>query len=109
MTNEIITWALSHSRGLTFVALPATAALAAVALVGYVFGQRTRKPVLGPFDGRRQKEIERAARIAWQLESIADRLRQDLVSHHSQVEAFKMRLRQAQTDSSEQTWKELCD
>jgi diguanylate cyclase (GGDEF)-like protein len=95
--------------GLTLVALPTTAALAAVALIGYIFGTRTRSRAESMNDGRRQRELERAATIAWQLESIAERLRQDLASHHAQVELFKNRLRRAQADGSERSWKELCE
>ncbi len=101
-------WAASQAQDFTQVALPVSAALASVALIGYVFGRRTRQPAPNVFDRRRQKELERAARIAWQLETIADRLRQALVAHHAQVAVFKQRLRQARDDSSEQNWTQLC-
>src|SRR5688500_12337408 len=94
--------------GVTFVALPVAAGLAAVVLVGYIFGTRTRSKVETEIDGRRQRELERAAGIAWHLETVADRLRKDLATHHSQVELFKNRLRRAQNDGSEESWKDLC-
>jgi diguanylate cyclase (GGDEF)-like protein len=108
MTHDIFSIATVEFWGISLVALPTTAALAAVALIGYVFGQRTRKSLPADLDAKRYKELERAARIAWQLETIAGRLRQDLVAHHAQIETFKRRLREAQADGSEQNWKRLC-
>ena len=66
--------------------------LAAVALIGYLFGNRTRTKIAAAIDERRQQELDRAARIAWQLETIATGLRQDLVTHHSQLATFKRQL-----------------
>jgi diguanylate cyclase (GGDEF)-like protein len=109
MTISSFLLAISGNWDLTLVALPTSAALAAVALIGYIFGQRTRKAATVELDGRRQRELERAARIAWQLETIAGRLRQDLVSHHSQVETFKRRLTQAKSEGGEETWKKVCE
>ncbi len=88
--------------------LPETVALAAVALIGYLFGQRTRSTINAQLDQRRQQELERAARIAWQLENVADALRRELVTHHSQLTAFKRRLRQAQATVSDSAWEQLC-
>ena len=92
----------------TLVGLPVTVALAAVALIGYLFGQRTRSKLNAVVDDRRQQELERAVRIARQLESIADTLRHDLVTHHAQVGAFKRRLRQAQDGGGDAAWQQLC-
>jgi diguanylate cyclase (GGDEF)-like protein len=94
--------------GGTQIGLPETAALASVALIGYLFGRRTRSSKFAAIDDRRKQELERAARIAWQLEAIARTLRQDLVAHHSQVAAFKRRLRQAKDDGSDAAWEQLC-
>jgi diguanylate cyclase len=88
--------------------LPETVALAAVALIGYLFGQRTRSTMHAKLDHRRQQELERAARIAWQLENVANALRRDLVTHHSQLTAFKRRLRQAKESVSDSAWEHLC-
>lgn len=107
--NDMFPIAVIEFWGLTLVALPTSVALAAVALIGYVFGQRTRQLKQAELDYRRQREVERASRIAWQLESIANRLRGDLATHHAQVELFKRRLRQAQADGSEKAWRQLCD
>jgi diguanylate cyclase (GGDEF)-like protein len=90
------------------IGLPETAALAAVALIGYLFGQRTRAKTIAAQDDPRQLELERASRIAWQLEAIANTLRQDLVTHHAQLEGFKRRLRQAKDTASDAAWEQLC-
>jgi len=89
------------------VGLPVTFALAAIALIGYIFGNRTRA-IKAEFDDRRQQEMDRAARIAWQLETIANRLRQDLVTHHSQLASFKRELRNATNEGNDRAWEKLC-
>src|SRR5262245_59240385 len=89
--------------------LPVTFALAAVALIGYLFGTRTRGSKAAAIDERRQQEPDRAARIAWQLETTANRLRQDMVTHHSQLATFKHRLRQAQDAGHDKSWEQLCN
>jgi diguanylate cyclase len=91
------------------IGLPVTFALAAVALIGYLFGDRTRSGKTKAFDERRQQEFDRAARIAWQLESIATRLRQDLVAHHSQLGTFKRQLHRAQAEGHDRAWEQLCN
>lgn len=90
------------------IGLPVTVALGAVALIGYLFGNRTRTKVAAAIDQRRQQELDRAARIAWQLEAIADGLRQDLVTHHSQLSSFKRQLRHAQEEGHDMAWERLC-
>jgi diguanylate cyclase (GGDEF)-like protein len=89
------------------IGLPVTFALASIALIGYLFGNRTRA-IKAEFDERRQQEMDRAARIAWQLETIATRLRQDLVTHHSQLATFKKQLRNAQEEGHDRAWEKLC-
>jgi diguanylate cyclase len=91
------------------IGLPVTAGLAAVALIGYMFGNRTRTNVIAEIDGRRQQELDRAARIAWQLETIASGLRKDLVTHHSQLATFKRQLKQVQDEGNDKAWGRLCN
>ncbi len=100
-----ILFALAHSFE---IGLPVTAGLGAVALVGYLFGNRTRTKLTAEIDRRRQQELDRAARIAWQLETIVTGLRQGLVSHHSQLATFKRQLRQAQKVGHDKAWEQLC-
>jgi diguanylate cyclase len=90
------------------IGLPVSVALAAVALIGYIFGQRTRSSAAETLDERRQQELDRAVRTAHQLEVIAETLRRDLVNHHAQVAHFKRRLRQAQHVGDDKAWEWLC-
>jgi diguanylate cyclase (GGDEF)-like protein len=94
---------------ITLIGLPVTAALAAVALIGYMFGHRTRSTAAVTLDERRQQELDRAVRTARQLETIAETLRHDLVTHHTQVAAFKRRLRQVQQAGTDKAWDHLCN
>src|SRR5215213_10172400 len=106
MSTFLITplFAISNS---VEIGLPASFALATIALIGYLFGNRTRAMKV-EFDERRQQELERAARIAWALETIATRLRQDLATHHTQLATFKRQLRQAQNEGHDKAWEQLC-
>jgi diguanylate cyclase (GGDEF)-like protein len=90
------------------VGLPATFALAAVALIGYLFGQRTRQAEQAARNAERQQELSRASGIAHQLETIAGTLRQDLASHHGRLAQFRRRLGEAQASHDDQAWKQLC-
>lgn len=103
----IDTLAWSWNPGLE-VGLPAATALAAVALIGYLFGQRTEHAKQAARNVKRQQELERASSIAHQLETIADSLRQDLAKHHGRLTQFRRRLSDAQAVHDERAWKELC-
>jgi diguanylate cyclase len=104
--SALLTFAISN---VTMIGLSVPAALAAVALIGYLFGQRTRSTATATLDERRQQELERAVRTAKQLENIADSLRNDLVTHHTQVAEFKRRLRQVQHLGTDAAWEHLCN
>lgn len=91
------------------IGLPVTAGLGAVALIGYLFGNRTRTKLVLAVDQQRQQELDRAARIAWHLEAIATNIRQDLVNHHAQLAMFKQQLRQAQAAGHDHAWECLCN
>lgn len=77
------------------VGIPVTMGLAAVALVGYVFGRRTRviEPTnlaaVGP------RELHRAARVARQMEDTIDELRRQLAEHRTFVDRFKLKVDEA--------------
>lgn len=93
---------------IAIVGLPMAAALAAVALIGYMFGQRTRRSAEVELDERRRGELERAVSIAHMLESIADELRRDLATHRARVNAFRHRLQVAQVAGSASSWEQVC-
>jgi diguanylate cyclase len=90
------------------VGLPVTAALAAIALIGYLFGRRTRQIDNTGRNARRRQEFERATGIARQLETIAGTLRQDLASHHGRLAEFRRRLDEAQSSNDDRAWSQLC-
>jgi diguanylate cyclase (GGDEF)-like protein len=106
---EMISVLLSASfANATQIGLPVSVGLAAVALIGYLFGQRTRSHKAAIIDERRQQELDRAVRVAKQLETIAEGLRRDLVAHHSQVGVFRRHLRQAAEAADDEAWQRLC-
>jgi len=89
------------------IGLSSVVALAVVAAVGYLFG-RSQKQTTAPGDFTPgHTELQRASRIAGQLESIADDLRQDLALHRNQVEQFKSQLRHAEGEETEEAWRRL--
>lgn len=90
------------------IGLPATAALAAVALIGYLFGQRTRTIEKAILKAAQQREMEAASSAAHQLESIAESLRRELAEHHGRLIEFRSRLLEAHASRDEQTWQALC-
>jgi diguanylate cyclase (GGDEF)-like protein len=78
------------------VGMADTAALAAVALIGYLFGQRTRTEKAEPGDSKLLNELSRATHIAHELQSIAGRIREDVAMHQSNISQFKSRLEEVQ-------------
>lgn len=87
------------------VGISETVALAAVALIGYLFGRRSNS--LAPAEQGASEDIVRATSIAVQLESIAAGLRHNLAYHHTQVERFKKELRRAAGEQEEEAWRRL--
>ncbi len=92
---------ISAANGL---GLPVTVALAAVAVIGYVFGRRSRQT---PVKGEQPEELFRAVEIAGQLETIASSLRRDLAAHHAEVKRFKREVDNAGELASDATWQVL--
>ena len=87
--------------------IPVPAALAAVALIGYLFGTRTRQAPTAETEQAR-RELRRARHVASELEKIADTVRRDLASHRSSVSRFKKRVGELAEDETDHSWKELC-
>lgn len=85
--------------------LSSAGALSAVALIGYLVGRGQTQPgTQSAFSDEfvsDSRDLQRAAQIAGQLETIADDLRNDLSLHHGQVERFKQELHQAQADGDD--------
>ncbi|MCI0493147.1 MAG: GGDEF domain-containing protein [Planctomycetes bacterium] len=100
-------WPIGLS-GISVVGLPVTVALGAVAIIGYLFGQRTRKSLKSDLDEYHRRELDRAVGVARKIEAIANTLRQDLASHHARIDLFKQRLRRAQRQGDAKAWDTLC-
>ncbi|MDZ4656846.1 MAG: GGDEF domain-containing protein [Bythopirellula sp.] len=89
------------------VGLADTAALAAVALIGYLFGHRTRSQPTEPDDRKLLIELTRATQIARELQQIAGRIREDVALHQANIAQFKTRLHEVQHKTSPDGWQIL--
>jgi len=76
---------------LLMLGLPTTVALAAVVLLGYMFGQRTRP--LADDQAQLRRELKRARGIIRDLEKVAQQVRRDLARHQGSLGKFATRLR----------------
>jgi diguanylate cyclase (GGDEF)-like protein len=86
-----------------------TAALAAVALVGYLFGLgRSRKPGLGPSDDPNLRdELGRAQSIADDMRRLATNISVETAAHSRSVAAFQSQLAAMQTGDDAGQWQRL--
>ncbi len=75
------------------IILADTAALAAVALIGYLFGSRSREQSNSSVDAQLASELSRATRIARELQVIAGNIREEVAQHQSTINHFQNRLR----------------
>jgi len=90
------------------VHIPESMAIAAVALIGYIFGRRTRGDQTQEM-AQARRELKRAKLVAKQLEKIADSVRKDLATHRSSVAIFKDRIAKlTHCEADETTWQHLC-
>ena len=84
-----------------------TVALAAVALIGYLCGNRTRQQADENADGKLILELARAVHIARELQSVAHRIRQDVALHQSSISQFESRVRKLKSDETSAGWRAL--
>ena len=84
-----------------------TMALAAVALIGYLVGHRTRRPSAAPVDKKLGAELSRAARIAKELQLVAERIRKEVALHQSSISRFKSQLGRAHDENIDDAWRTL--
>jgi diguanylate cyclase len=89
------------------IPVPISVALAIVALIGYVFGRKSRPPG-NDVQGRSRRELRRAQLVAAELEKIAWDLRKALVRHHTSVSKFRERVGKLDQSQQEAAWKDLC-
>ncbi|MEE9602045.1 MAG: GGDEF domain-containing protein [Thermoguttaceae bacterium] len=91
------------------VNMPTTVALALVALLGYLFGQRTRRMPANTDADEARRKLQRAEGIARELERIAETVRKNLAKHHASVAAFRSRVTSLSDEKSEDAWVKLGD
>lgn len=84
-----------------------TGALAAIALIGYLFGHRTRAKAEQPVDNQLLVELSRASQIARELQQIANRIVDDVEMHQTNIAQFKSRLDDVQHDTTNSGWQVL--
>ena len=92
-----------------FLAIPIQVQLllAFVAIIGFVFGRKSKKVVEGG-PGRSRRELRRAQLVASELEKIAWELRQELVKHHTSVSRYPEKVGKLDAHQQEAAWKDLC-
>jgi diguanylate cyclase (GGDEF)-like protein len=95
------------SFNLLAIPVPIPVAMAIVALIGYVFGRKS-KPSEPDASGRSRRELRRAQLVAAELEKIAWDLRKALVRHHASVSKFRERVGKLNEQQQEAAWKDLC-
>jgi diguanylate cyclase (GGDEF)-like protein len=88
--------------------LPAPLALAVVAVLGYLIGQKTRRPTVSVELDESRKEMRRAKAVARELEHVAETIRKNLVRHHASVTEFKARVCRMGDGDAQISWQELC-
>ncbi len=84
-----------------------TVALAAVAVIGYLFGRRSGQVPSVSSDLQLNQELSRASTIAKELQQIAGRIRQDVASHQTNISQFKTRVDHLQSQDSDDGWQAL--
>jgi len=84
-----------------------TAALAAVALVGYLVCRRSRAARCRPRDAKLLDELARASLIAGQLETVASHLSTEAGDHSRGFAQFKSQLVRLQTAGAAPDWPQL--
>ncbi len=84
-----------------------TVALAAIAVIGYLFGRRSRKTPSEPADLQLSQELSRATQIAKELQQIAGRIRNDVATHQANISQFKSRVTNLQTQDTDDGWQAL--
>ena len=85
-----------------------TAAIAAVALIGYLFGRRTRH-VNRTGDAKLLTELSRAQQIAGQLDQVAARIRSEVAIHHGSLALFQSQVARMKTGDVQAEWRRFSD
>jgi diguanylate cyclase (GGDEF)-like protein len=86
--------------------IPATLALAIMALLGYVFGvlpQRHKKALLGI-----QRDLARAQMAVRELEKVVTAVHRSTAKHYALLKGFKSRIGRMSNSDKDAFWHELC-
>jgi diguanylate cyclase (GGDEF)-like protein len=83
------------------------AALAAVSLIGYLFGRRTRSAAPAEADDHLENELAKAQQIADELRCITLNVSVELGAHARSVAAFQRRLGALQAGAANSDWPKL--
>ncbi|HTN76668.1 MAG TPA: GGDEF domain-containing protein [Pirellulaceae bacterium] len=92
---------------LTALSLPATVALATVAVIGYLVGRRRSGQTTELNHARR--ELKRAKAVIRELESISNHVRSSLSQHQTSMATFKDRLGALGSENEGAAWQQLCE
>ena len=87
--------------------LPNTVALAAVALLGYLFGRSALRNVKAD-PNQMRRELKRAKLVVSELERIAQEVRRSLASHHSSILHFQDRLNELSVEADGAPTQDIC-
>jgi diguanylate cyclase (GGDEF)-like protein len=87
--------------------IPLPVALAAIAVLGYLVGRRSREQAIHEADKAR-RELRRAKVVARELEQIAEAVRKHLATHHLSVAKFKDRVAALSAEDKDAAWQDLC-
>ncbi len=72
------------------IGLPITTALAAVALIGYIFGRSQVRRA----ERERQRDMEQAQQLIRQLQTVSQRIRRSLALQHTSIQQFREKVRE---------------
>ena len=84
MMNTTVSW-----FGIWTVGLPVTTALAAVALIGYLFGRSQVRRA----QEERRRDLEQAQELIRQLQVVSHRIRRSLAMQHTSIQQFREKVR----------------
>ncbi|HHM12093.1 MAG TPA: hypothetical protein ENJ16_00960 [Planctomycetaceae bacterium] len=84
MMNASVSW-----LSIWTVGLPLTTALAAVALIGYLFGRSQIRRA----QAERRRDLEQAQELIRQLQVVSQRIRRSLAMQHTSIQQFREKVR----------------
>jgi diguanylate cyclase len=93
---------------LTTIHIPTPVALAAIAVIGYLFGRGSRVVKQASDVEQARRELKRAKTVAAELEQIAAQIRKSLATHSSSIVKFKDRVTELSGEQTDIAWQELC-